>query len=145
MRNFEDEAFELSEDERAAMMLTLNECLDYATDAQLQAIHSYALEIAPLPHCDSVDRERANALHKNVSDIIISVGEKRTPAMVYTHTFQSLKEAMPDIDCHLWLDDCHDLTEKVLNLKNKDKTKLTAAAAVQISKRLEHNHLAAAS
>ena len=40
MRNFEDEAFELSEDERAAMMLTLNECLDYATDAQLQAIHS---------------------------------------------------------------------------------------------------------
>ena len=63
----------------------------------------------------------------------------------YTHTFQSLKEAMPDIDCHLWLDDCHDLTEKVLNLKNKDKTKLTAAAAVQISKRLEHNHLAAAS
>ena len=73
MRNFENEAFELSEDERAAMMLTLNECLDYATDAQLQAIHSYALEIAPLPHCDTVDKERVNALHKNVSDIIISV------------------------------------------------------------------------
>lgn len=63
----------------------------------------------------------------------------------YTYTFRALKEAMPEIDCHLWLDDCHDLTEKVLNLKSEDKTKLTAAAAVQISKRLEHNHLAAAS
>ena len=90
MRNFEDEAFELSEDERAAMMLTLNECLDYATDAQLQAIHSYALEIAPLPHCDSVDRERVNALHKNVSDIIISVGENRTPAMVSVAAYKAL-------------------------------------------------------
>ena len=88
--NYEDEAFELTEEDRAAMMLTLTECLDYATDAQLQAIHSYALEIAPLPHCDSVDRERVNALHKNVSDIIISVGEKRTPAMVSVAAYKAL-------------------------------------------------------
>ncbi len=90
MRNFEDDTFELTEDERAAMMLTLTECLDYATDAQLQAIHSYALSVAPLPHCDNVDRERVNALHKNVSDIIISVGEKRTPAMVSVAAYKTL-------------------------------------------------------
>ena len=90
MRNFEDEAFELSEDERAAMTLTLNECLGYATDAQLEAIHNYAMSIAPLPHCDNVDKERVNALHKAVSDIIISVGEKRTPATVSVAAYKAL-------------------------------------------------------
>ena len=82
MRNFEDDTFELTEDERAAMMLTFNECLDCATDAQLQAIHSYALSVAPLPHCDSVDRERVNALFHNISAVIDGVSEKHTPAMV---------------------------------------------------------------
>ena len=37
-----------------------------------------------------MDRERVNALHKNVSDIIISVGEKRTPAMVSVAAYKTL-------------------------------------------------------
>lgn len=70
-----------------------------------------------------------------------------TPAynMQYTYTFRALQEALPGIDCHLWLNDCRNLTENVLGLKSEDKTKLTCAAAVQISKRLEHENLAAAS
>lgn len=88
--NFDDETFELTEEDRAAMMLTLDECLDYATDAQLQAIHSYALSVAPLPHCDSVDHERVNTLFKKVSNIIDGVSEKRTPAMVSVAAYKAL-------------------------------------------------------
>ena len=90
MRNFEDYTFELTEEDRAAMMLTFNECLDCATDAQLQAIHSYALSVAPLPHCDSVDRERVNALFHNISAVIDGVSEKRTPAMVSVAAYKAL-------------------------------------------------------
>lgn len=93
MNNFnciDDETYELSEDDRDALMLTLNECLGCASDAQLEAIHNYALSVAPLPHCDSVDKERINALHKNVSDIIISVGQKRTPATVSVAAYKAL-------------------------------------------------------
>lgn len=93
MKNFNDindDTYELSDDERDALLFTLNECLGYATDAQLEAIHNYAMSIAPLPHCDSVDKERVNALHKAVSDIIISVGEKRTPATVSVAAYKAL-------------------------------------------------------
>lgn len=93
MKNFNDitdDTYELSEDDRDAMMLTLHECLGYATDAQLEAIHNYALSVAPLPHCDSVDKERINALHKAVSNVIISVSEKRTPATVSVAAYKAL-------------------------------------------------------
>lgn len=88
--NFEDDTFVLTEEDRAAMMLTFNECLDCATDAQLQAIHSYALSVAPLPHCDSVDRERVNSLFHNISAVIDGVSEKRTPAMVSVAAYKAL-------------------------------------------------------
>lgn len=88
--NFDDETFELTEEDRDALLFTLNECLGYATDAQLEAIHNYAMSIAPLPHCDSVDKDRVNALHKAVSDIIISVGEKHTPATVSVAAYKAL-------------------------------------------------------
>lgn len=93
MKNFNDivdDTYELSEDDRDAMMLTLHECLGCATDAQLEAIHNYALSVAPLPHCDSVDKERVTALHKAVSDVIISVSEKRTPATVSVAAYKAL-------------------------------------------------------
>lgn len=93
MKNFNDiadDTYELSEDDRDAMMLTLHECLDYATDAQLEAIHNYALSVAPLPHCDSVDKERINALYKAVSDVITGVSEKRTPATVSVAAYKAL-------------------------------------------------------
>lgn len=93
MNNFNDmndDTYELSEDDRDALMLTLNECLGCATDAQLEAIHNYAMSVAPLPHCDSVDKERINALHKAVSDVIISVGQQRTPATVSIAAYKAL-------------------------------------------------------
>ena len=71
-------------------MLVLDECLGNATDAQLAAIQNYALSIAPMPRAENVDRKRVNALHKNVSDIIISVGEKRTPATVSVAAYKAL-------------------------------------------------------
>lgn len=63
----------------------------------------------------------------------------------YSYTFRALEKALPGIDYHEWLDDCRNLTEKVLNLKSEEKTALTAAAAVQISERINNKHLASAS
>jgi uncharacterized Zn finger protein (UPF0148 family) len=96
MRNFEDDNFELTEDERYAMEMTLSKCIENATDAQLQAIHSYALEIAPLPHAENVDRKRINALHKDISDVIIGVSDKRIPATVSVAAYKALGIYQPE-------------------------------------------------
>lgn len=83
-----------------------------------------------------VNHRDANSLN-NAADNL----EWCTPAYnsKYSVVFHALQKALPDIDCHEWLDDCHDLTEKVLNQNDDEKTELIAAAAVQIAQRICNN------
>ena len=90
MMNFEDGTFELTEEDRAAMMLTLNECMDCATDAQLQAIHDYALSIAPIPQAENVDRERINELFNSINEVLNGVNAGRTPQTVAVASYKAL-------------------------------------------------------
>lgn len=60
--------------------------------------------------------------------------------MKYSPVFRALKKALPDIDCREWLDEAHDITEKVLN--GEDRAELVGEAVRRI---LTRNHLAAAS
>lgn len=58
----------------------------------------------------------------------------------YSPVFRALKKALPDIDCREWLDEAHDITERVL--KGEDRAELVGEAVRRI---LTRNHLAAAS
>lgn len=119
---------------------------DKSEEARSLNLHKI-IAVVFLKNDDPLNKTQVNHRDLNPRNNAAENLEWCTPAynIQYTYTFRALQEALPGIDCHLWLDDCHNLTEKVLNLKSKDKTKLTAAAAVQISKRLEHENLAIAS
>lgn len=70
MKKFENNTeYELADDERAALRMTLEECLDNATDAQLEAIHDYAFSIAPVPYSEDADRKRINELFDRAKKI----------------------------------------------------------------------------
>ena len=60
--------------------------------------------------------------------------------MKYSPVFRALKKALPDIDCREWLDEAHDITEKVLD--GEDRAELIGEAVRRI---LTRNNLAAAS
>lgn len=57
----------------------------------------------------------------------------------YSPVFRALKNALPDIDCREWLDEAHDITERVL--KGADCAELVGEAVRRI---LTRNYLAAA-
>lgn len=91
MTNFvNDTEYELSEDDRTALRMTLDECLDNANDAQLEAIHNYALSIAPIPQAENVDRERVRALYDDISAVLMGFGEHKTPLTVATAAYHAL-------------------------------------------------------
>lgn len=83
MKEFENNAkYELSEEERDVIMMTLDQCLGNASDAQLEAIQNYALSIAPIPQAENVDKERVNELFESVADVLMSISDNRTPGAV---------------------------------------------------------------
>lgn len=91
MTDFENNTeYELSEDDRTALLMTLDECLDNATDAQLEAIHNYALSVAPIPQAENVDRERVRALYDDISKVLVGIGEHKTPPMVAVAAYKTL-------------------------------------------------------
>ena len=109
--NIIDNEYELSEDERTALRMTLDECLGNANDAQLVAIHDYALNIAPIPQAENVDRERINKLHKDISDVLMGVGSHKTPVTVATTAYNALglnigEEMQARIGLVDYLNDC---------------------------------------
>ena len=57
----------------------------------------------------------------------------------YSPVFRALKKALPDIDCREWLDEAHDITERVLN--GEDRAELVGEAVRRI---LTRNNLATA-
>lgn len=91
MKEFENNAkYELSEEERNVIMVTLDECLGNATDAQLEAIQNYALSVAPIPRAKNVDRKRVGELYQSVGDVLVSVRDKQTPGIVATAAYEAL-------------------------------------------------------
>lgn len=48
----------------------------------------------------------------------------------YSPVFRALKNALPDIDCREWLDEAHDITERVLN--GEDRAELVGEAVRRI-------------
>ena len=82
--------YELPEDERAALRMTLDECLDNATDAQLMAIHDYALSVAPIPQAENVDRERINELFNTINEVLVGVDAGRIPQTVAVASYKAL-------------------------------------------------------
>lgn len=91
MKKFEnDTEYELSEDERTALRMTLDECLDNATDAQLEAIHNYALSVAPIPQAENVDRERINELFDTINNVLVGVDAGRIPQTVAVASYKAL-------------------------------------------------------
>ena len=57
----------------------------------------------------------------------------------YSPVFRALKKALPDIDCREWLDEAHDINERVLN--GEDRAELVGEAVRRI---LTRNNLATA-
>ena len=91
MTDFENNTeYELSEDERTALRMTLDECLDNATDAQLEAIHNYALSVAPIPQAENVDRERINELFNTINEVLVGVDAGRIPQTVAVASYKAL-------------------------------------------------------
>ena len=91
MKEFKNNAeYELPEDERTALRMTLDECLDNATDAQLEAIHNYALNIAPIPQAENVDRERINELFNTINNVLVGVDAGRIPQTVAVASYKAL-------------------------------------------------------
>lgn len=82
--------YELSEDERAALLMTMNECLANANDAQLEAIHNYALSVAPIPRAKNVDRARFDSLYNSVSDVLTGISDGKTPGTVAVSAYEAL-------------------------------------------------------
>lgn len=82
--------FELSDDERSALRMTLDECFDNATDAQLMAIHDYALSVAPIPQAEDVDRERINELFDTINNVLVGVDAGRIPQTVAVASYKAL-------------------------------------------------------
>lgn len=82
--------YELSEEERSVLMMTLKECLYNASDAQLEAIRNYALSVAPIPQAENVDKERVNELFESVADVLVSISDKRTPGIVAIAAYEAL-------------------------------------------------------
>lgn len=82
--------YELSEENRAAIMMTLKECLYNASDAQLEAIRNYALSVAPIPQAENVDKECVNELFRSVADVLVGISDKRTPGIVAIAAYEAL-------------------------------------------------------
>ena len=91
MKEFKNNTeYELPEDERTALRMTLDECLDNATDAQLMAIHDYALSVAPIPQAEDVDRERINNLFNTINNVLVGVDAGRIPQTVAVASYKAL-------------------------------------------------------
>lgn len=107
----ETSEYELPDEERTALMMTLRMCLDNANDAQLEAIHNYALSIAPIPQAENIDRERINDLHEGISSVLSSIAEKKTPSTVAVSAYKALgiylkEDIAARIGLENYLNDC---------------------------------------